>query len=447
MPVAPCRLLGLAAALTSLLVAALSVGRPRPAAAENWPQWRGPDHDGTSHETGLPVAWAEQSGLAWKCRLPEWGDSTPVIWGDAIFLTSHTEDEKLLLLKISAETGRIEWTRQVGTGTADRAPPGKKSGDWRGRQVFHATQNLATPSAVTDGELVICHFGNGDLAAYDFEGNQLWRRNLQEDHGRYTIWWGHANSPVLYEDLVISACMQDSCRDVPGGPSLSYLVAHYKRTGTRKWFVTRPTDAPAENADAYTTPVLHRTGQGVEMIVMGGQILDAYDPATGRRLWHLGNLVGNRVIPSPVVGRGMVFATQGMRRDLLAVRLGGSGELSRKDVVWKYTQGTSDSPTPVVWGNLVFMIANNGVARCLDAETGRLYWKQRLKGHYRASPLAADERVYFLNMEGRTTVVAASSRYDRLTENELEDQTIATPAVSGKRIYIRGHKWLYCVGR
>lgn len=443
MPVASARLLGLAA----LLTAALLVGRTRPAAAENWPQWRGPDHDGTSHETDLPVAWSEQSGLVWKCRLPEWGDSTPVIWGDAIFLTSHVEDEKLLLLKINAKTGRIEWTRQVGTGTADRAPPGKKSGDWRGRQVFHATQNLATPSAVTDGELVICHFGNGDLAAYDFQGNRLWHRNLQEDHGRYTIWWGHANSPVLYEDLVISACMQDSCKDVPGGPSPSYLVAHRKRTGTRKWLLMRPTDAPAECADSYTTPVLHRTEAGVEMIVMGGQILDAYDPATGRRLWHLDGLVGNRVIPSPVVARGAVFATQGMRRDLLAVRLGGRGELSRKDVVWKCEQGTSDSPTPVVWGNLLFMVSNNGVARCLDAETGRLYWKQRLKGGYRASPLAADERIYFLNMTGRTTVVAASSRYDRLTENELNDQTVATPAVSGKRIFIRGHKWLYCVGR
>lgn len=419
----------------------------RPAAAENWPQWRGPRHDGTSLQTDLPVAWSEQSGVVWKCKLPEWGDSTPIIWNDAIFLTSHTDDGRLLLVRIDKPSGKIVWTQQVGTGTADRPSASQKSGDWRRHQKFHRTHNLATPSAVTDGDVVVCHFGSGDLAAYDLAGSQLWHHNLQKDHGQYTIWWGHANSPSLFGDLVISVCMQDSCKDLPGEPSPSYLVAHDKRTGRQKWLVMRPTDAPAESADSYTTPVFHQTDGRTEMIVMGGQILDAYDPATGRRLWWLDGLVGNRLITGPVVARGMVFATQGMRRDLLAVKLGGQGKLPRQDIVWSYDQGTPDSPTPVVWGNLVFLISDNGVARCLDAETGRLYWKERLKGDYRASPLAADQRVYFLNMTGLTTVVSASRRCDRLTENQLDDTTIASPVVSGGRIFIRGHKALYCVGR
>jgi len=220
MPAAPVRRLLIVAFLLAVVLATVGV----PAWAENWPQWRGPRHDGTSSETGLPVAWSTTSGLAWTCKLPEWGDSTPVIWSDAVFLTSNTEDGKLLLLRIEKSTGRIVWTRQVGSGTANRLPPGPKAADTRGHQSFHTTQNLATPSAVTDGEVVVCHFGNGDLAAYDFDGNQLWQHNLQKDYGPYTIWWGHANSPVLFGNLVISVCMQDSCKELPGIPVMCGFV-------------------------------------------------------------------------------------------------------------------------------------------------------------------------------------------------------------------------------
>jgi outer membrane protein assembly factor BamB len=282
-------------------------------------------------------------------------------------------------------------------------------------------QNLATPSAVTDGEVVVAHFGNGDLAAYDFQGQQLWRRNLQRDYGDYTIWWGHANSPVLYQDLVISICLQDSCQDLPGKPSPSYVVAHDKRTGEVRWFRPRPTDAPAESCDAYTTPLVWQRAGHPELVVMGGQILDGYDPASGQRLWWLPGLVGNRVITGPVAAEETIYATQGMRQALLAVRPRGSGERTRGDIVWKYDQGTPDSPTPVVWGELLFFVTDNGIARCLDLQTGQLKWKERLKGDYRASPLAAEGRIYFLNMKGLTTVVSASSRFDRLAENHLDD--------------------------
>jgi outer membrane protein assembly factor BamB len=412
-----------------------------PSHAGNWPQWRGPEGNGLSDETDLPIAWTEGSGIQWKCKLPQWGDSTPAIWGDAIFLTSHVDDQRLLLLKISKETGRIEWTRQVGTGSCLRGPPGS----YRGRQKFHRDHNLATPSPLTDGRLVIVHFGNGDLAAYDFDGSRLWQRNLQEDHGRYTIWWGHANSPVLYQDLVISVCMQDSCNDVRDTPAPSYVVAHAKQTGQQKWKTMRMTAATRENCDAYTTPIFRVSDGRPEMIVMGGQMLDAYDPASGTRLWYLPGLVGNRLIPSPVAAHGMIYATQGMRRALLAIRPGGDGKRSRDDIVWDFDQGTSDSPTPVVAGQWLFMVTNNGIARCLDARTGQVKWKERLRGEYRASPLVAEGRVYLLNMEGLATVVSASPRFDRLTENQLDDQTIASPAVSDGKIYIRGRQWLYCL--
>ncbi len=411
--------------------------------AGNWPQWRGPDGNGVSRETNLPIAWAEGGGVEWKCKLPEWGNNTPAIWGDAIFLTAHQDDRRLLLLKINKRNGRIEWTREVGTGSCLRGPPGS----YRGRQKFHRDHNLATPSPVTDGRLVVVHFGNGDLAAYDFDGKQLWKRNLQEDHGKYTIWWGHGNSPVLHEDLVISVCMQDSCHDIQDELAPSYVVAHDKHSGQQKWKTMRMTEATKENCDAYTTPIFRRARGRLEMIVMGGQMLDAYDPATGKRLWYLPNLVGNRLIPSPVAAGEMIFAIQGMRRALLAVKPGGDGKRSREEIVWTFDQDTSDSPTPVVAGELIFMVTNNGIARAMDVHTGRLYWKQRLRGGYYASPLAAEGRVYFLNREGLTTVVSASSRFDRLTTSQLDDQTIATPATSDGKIFIRGRKWLYCVSQ
>ena len=412
--------------------------------AGDWPQWRGPDGDGVSDETGLPVAWSEGAGVVWKCALPEWGTSTPAISGDAVFVTTSVDDGRnLLLLKIDKKTGKIVWTRNVGTGDTLRGPPGS----YRGSQKFHNNHNLATPSPVTDGRLVIAHFGNGDMAAYDFDGKQLWHRNLQKDLGKYTIWWGHANSPVLHGDLVISICIQDSCSDVQETLSPSYVVAHDKRTGKQKWKTMRMTDATRESCDAYTTPILRHLDGRAEVIVMGGQMLDAYDPSTGKQLWALRDLIGNRVIPSPVAAGDMIYAIQGMREALVAVRPGGDGQRTRDDIVWDYGQGTSDSPCPVVAGDLLLMVANNGVVRCFDRHTGRLHWKQRVKGEYRASPLVAEGRIYFLNMEGLTTVVSASPRFDRLAENQLDAQTIASPAVADGKLYIRGRKWLYCLSK
>lgn len=426
-----------------LLIVGLLVGASCPLYADNWPQWRGPEGNGISREAGLPVAWAEGSGVVWKCPLPEWGNSTPAIWGEAVFLTSHVDDRRLLLLKINKTAGQIEWTREVGAGSCLRGP----SGSYRGQQKFHNDHNLATPSPVTDGQLVVVHFGNGDLAAYDFDGKQLWKRNLQEDHGKYTIWWGHGNNPVLYQNLVISVCMQDSCRDVQDEPAPSYVVAHDKQTGKQRWKTMRMTEAVQENCDAYTTPIFRQAGGRTEMVVMGGQMLDAYDPATGKRLWYLPGLVGNRLIPSPVAAGELIYATQGMQRALLAVKPGGEGQRSRQDVVWEFDQGTSDSPTPVVAGEWLFMVTNNGIARCLDANTGRVLWKERLKGEYRASPLAAEGRIYFLNISGLATVISAAPRFDRLTENQLDDRTVASPATSDGKLFVRGRKWLYCLSR
>jgi outer membrane protein assembly factor BamB len=415
--------------------------------ADNWPQWRGPEGDGASSETDLPIVWNKEMGVRWQCPLPEWGDSTPAIWQNSIFVTTQVDNRKLLLLKIDKTTGHIEWTRQVGDEVCPHQPLQGKSDDKRRHQFFEKSQNFASPSPVTDGRRVVVHFGNGDLAAYDFDGNQLWHHNLQKDYGDYTVWWGHANSPVLYGDLVISICIQDSCADLPGKPSPSYVVANDIRNGHERWKTMRMTSATHEDCDSYTTPILWKNGDRPELVVMGGQVLDAYDPATGKLFWQLPGLIGCRTITGPVAGHGMIYATQGMRQALLAVRPGGDGQRTRDDVVWHLGQGTPDSSTPVVSGKSLFLVTNDGIARCVDTKTGRVQWKERLKGEYRASPVAADGRIYFLNTQGLTTVVAASPRFKRLAENPLNDDTLASPAVSDGRIYIRGRKTLYCIGR
>jgi len=424
-----------------VVIACLLAFGPDSVSAADWPQWRGPVGTGVSTEKQLPIIWHEDRSIVWKCPLPEWGTSTPAIWGDAIFVTSHTSDNRLLLLRIDKSSGKIVWTQEVGTGESARKAPKRST------QVFHQLHNLASPSPVTDGRYVVAHFGNGDLAAYDFQGTQLWKKNLQEEYGAYSIWWGHANSPVLYGQTVISVCMQDSLVDLQDKPVESYLVAHDVRSGDVRWKVPRMTKAAAEECDAYTTPLLARLGGVEQLMVMGGNQLDAFDPTTGKQLWFLPNLVGGRTVTGPTIADDVIYTTRGMRGPLLAVRTTGTGEQGHRSILWSHHEGTPDTCSPVVWGDLLFVVSDDGVARCFETKAGNLKWKERLKGKYKASPIAAEGRIFFLNTEGLCTVVSAAPRFDKLVESQLDDETIASPATSDGRIYIRGKKSLYCIGR
>lgn len=429
------------AAVLGLLVTPAVQMLASPAFAENWPNWRGPRNDSTTSETGLPLYWSEIAGVVWKTALPGEGASTPAIWGDAVFVTAQ-QDDKLLLLRLNKSNGRIVWTRQVGTteGTVRQAD--------RGKQKFHRLHNEASPSPVTDGEIVVAHFGNGDLAAYDFDGNQLWKRNLQDDHGPYTVWWGHANSPVIYRDLVIVVCMQDPIDDLGTEPAKSYLEAYNKRNGRVRWTTSRMTGAKAESADSYTTPLLRVTPKGDELIVMGGNQLDAYNPATGEQLWWMDGLQGGRTITGPTITGPYVFATRGMRGATFAVRIDNvSGKLDRRHLAWQDEGATPDSCTPVAWNDLIFTITDNGIAKCIDARTGGVKWRHRLKGEYKASPIAAEGRVYFLNQQGLCTIVSAQLGFNQLAENQLNDETLASPAISDGKLFIRGKKYLYCIAK
>jgi outer membrane protein assembly factor BamB len=432
-----CSLLKVAAACSFFFVAS-QTGR-----ADDWPQWRGPAGDSTSDEKGLPTHWSETENIAWKSALPQWGTSTPAIVGDAIFVTSENEGT-LLLLRIDKATGKIVWKEQVGSGKANRTVMGKK------RTVkYHPLHNMASPSPVTDGERVIVHFGSGDLASYTLAGHLEWKRNLVADYGPYTVWWGHANSPIMVGDAVISACMQDSLEGTGRPIAPSYVVAHDKRTGKPLWKVMRMTGAEAESCDSYTTPVLTRSSGHPQMIVMGGTVLDAYDPTKGTRLWELPGLSGGRLITGPTIADGFVYVTQGMKGPLQAVKLGGHGRLDPASAVaWKYTDSTPDTCCTVVAGASIYMVSDSGVASCLDIRTGKREWRNRLASrNFKSSPLAADGHIYFLGHDGQCTVVDASREFHVVAQNSLNDEFTASPAVSNGRIYLRGKKSLYAIGK
>lgn len=426
-----------------LLATPVCLSYGRTTQAENWPNWRGPDGNSISHESGLPLEWNEEQHVAWKTSIPEWGTSSPSIWGDAVFITSEA-DGKLLLLRINKANGTIVWTQEVGSGVATRKQP---QGENRAPK-FHELHNLASPTCATDGERVIVHFGNGDLASYRFDGTREWRRNLADDYGRYTIWWGHANSPALYKNLVISVCMQDSLKGVADKLSPSYVVAHDKHTGEEVWKTDRMTEADAEQCDSYTSPVFANVN-GIQMILMGGNQLDAYDPANGRQLWRLTGLVGGRTITGPTVVDDQVFTTIGMRGPLHALKLDRShkGTLAADEVVtWKSKDNTPDTCCPVAWNDLLFIVTDNGVASCSDANTGEVIWKERLGGDFKSTPIVAEGRIYFLNRAGVCTVVKADRKFHKLATNKLDDEFTAGPAVSDGRIFLRGRKYLYAIG-
>lgn len=410
-------------------------------AEENWTSWRGRDGNGVSQETNLPLTWSEDEGIVWRCELPEWGNGTPVILDGMIYLTSHDDENNFLVLKIDKQSGKIVWTRKVGAAETPR-----KSETKRLDTKFHNLHNMASPSVAVDRSVVIAHFGDGETVALSHDGEVLWHRNLQKDYGPFTIWWGHANSPVIYEDLVILVSMQDPCVGLMDKINDSYVVAYDKMTGEERWRTIRNTGSDGEYGDSYVTPIFRESNGRTELIIWGAETIDAYNPATGERLWWLGGLTGNRIITGILAVDDMLYATRGMRKELFGVRTGGEGEQSLDDIVWEYGRDTCDASTPVVYQGLLFMVTDRGIAKCIDAATGEEYWQKRFKGNHYASPLAADGRIYFQGQNGQVTVVRADKEGEVLAENILDDTFMASPIVSEGRIYLRGRKCLYAIG-
>jgi outer membrane protein assembly factor BamB len=412
---------------------ALVLSQPGP--ANIWPQWRGPTADSVAPGKNLPTKWSTTDNIAWKAAIPGWGTSTPAIWGDSIFVTTQVDDRKLLALCLSARDGKIVWQREVGVGEPRRKGP-------VGVNRFHDEHNMASPSPVTDGKHVWFHFGTGDFVCYDFAGEKIWHKNMVKEYGVYSIWWGHANSPLLVGDLIISVCMQDT-----KGGGKNYLVAHDKLTGKEKWLTAREYGAKEEPADSYTTPLLFRNNNRAEIVLFGANVVDGYDPADGKRLWMCKPFTGNRVISGPTLIGDTVYAIQGMKGPLFAIKAGGADDTTSTNVRWKYpAKSTPDAASPVVANGLVFLANNDGFASAIDADTGKEVWKERLGDKFRATPLVNDGKVYFFAKDGTAILVEASRELKVLQRNDLGEDLMASPAAAHGSLFIRTKGHLYRIG-
>ena len=397
-------------------------------AGENWPAWRGPHRDGVSAEKNLPLRWDTEENITWKLALPEWSGSTPIIWGDKIFL-NVADGRDIQLWCVDRNAGVPIWKKRL------------SDGNHRERK-----QNMSTPSPVTDGQHVYVMTGTGIFAALDFEGNQLWRRDIQRDYGRFGLNWGYASSPLLFEDALFVQVLHGMRTDDP-----SYVLRIDKYTGRTVWRVERPTDARAESPDSYTTPALLQHDGVTEIVITGGDVVTGHDPDTGEERWRADGLNPRnnrnyRIVASPVVADGLIYAPTRVR-PLLALKPGGRGDVTTSHLVWS-TRNGPDVPTPVTDGTYFYIINDSGIVWCLDAKTGEeIYGRKRLRrSTYSASPVLADGKIYITNEDGLTTVLKAGPEFEVLAENRLDDYCLSSPAISDGQIFIRTARYLYAIG-
>lgn len=411
--------------LSGVLVAGLSAL----AAADNWPQWRGPHLNGVSREANLPLKWSTQENVAWKLALPGRSGSTPIIWGDRIFL-NVAEGDDISLWTVERASGKVLWKQRLGGGN----------------QTVRK-HNMSSPSPVTDGRSVWVMTGTGVLKGFDFEGRELWSRDIQKEYGAFGLNWGYASSPLLHEDSLYVQVLHGMHTDDP-----SYVLRIDKKTGKTLWRVERPTDAERESPDAYTTPALLRVGKATEIVVSGADYVTGHDPATGKELWRAGGLNPDRepffrIVASPIAHDGLIYVPARVK-PLLVLRAGGRGDVSKSHLAWS-TQNGPDVPTPVTDGKYFYVVNDRGIVWCLDAKTGKeVYGQQRLKpGTYSASPVLADGKLYVTNEDGVTSVIKAGPQFEVLAENDLGEYCLSSPAVSEGQLFIRTSNHLYSIGR
>jgi len=411
-------------AFASVLILGVS-----PLAAEHWPQWRGPTLNGVSSEKNLPVRWTTTENVTWKLAVPERSGSTPIVWGDHVFLNVG-EGSALALWAVDRASGAVRWKRPLGNGN---------------RRMMK--QQMSSPSPVTDGRSVWVMTGTGVLKSFDLAGKELWGRDIQTDYGRFGLQWGYASSPLLYEDSLYVQVLHGMHTDDP-----SYVLRIDKATGKTIWRVLRMTRARFESPDAYTTPALVRHGNSTEIVITGGDVVTGHDPATGQELWRADGLNPNndgsyRIVASPVVHGDLLFAPS-RERPLLALKPGGRGDVTRSHVLWSFNNGP-DVPTPVTDGTYLYSINDRGILYCLDARTGKvIYGPQRLRNAtYSGSAVLADGKIYITDEDGVTSVIRSGPKFELLSENDLEDYTLSSPAVSDGQIFVRTASFMYAIGR
>lgn len=390
----------------------------------DWPQFRGPD--GQGHGTGekLPSKWSEITNIAWKTDLPGRGWSSPVIHGDNIWLTAAvTEGSSLKLLRVDKNSGKLE--QEI---TVFLVPtPGK----------VHSKNGHASPTPIVSNGRIYVHFGAHGTACLDEEGKILWKTTLNYYHHH-----GPAASPILVGQRLIIPCdgYEKSFYDgetKSGVTDFQYVTALKIDSGEADW------RTPRQGRHSYATPLLIEVDGKPQIISPGGDRVSAYNPDNGEEIWSV-RYSGYSLIPRPVFGHGLLFICTGYDSpQLLAIRPDGKGDVTDTHVAWTFKQGISCTPSPILVNDELYFVSDGGVGTCLDAATGKLVWKRRFGGNFSASPILADGKLYFVAEEGTTHVIEPGKQYKRLAMNRINGTTFASPAVSGKALYLRSDKSLY----
>ena len=413
--------------LLSLVLATrvlMAADPPTSNAAAEWPQFRGPDGQGHATQTGLPVRWSERQNVVWKTAIPGQGWSSPVIQGNQIWLTTAVDAGKSLrAVCVDRETGNINRDVEVFRVNV----PGR----------IHLKNGHASPTPILAGDRVFVHFGAHGTACLSTQGEIQWTVNLSYYHHH-----GPAASPVLVDDLLFVSCdgftgpFYDKLQR-PDASSPQFIVGLDPQTGQARWKHAR------QGRHSYATALAIEVNGKTQIISPGGDRVAAYDPATGHEIWWV-TFTGYSLIPRPVFGNGLVYVCSGYDTpSLLAIRPDGQGDVTQSHVVWKTLKGTSLTPSPVLVGTELYQVSDVGIGSCLDAVTGKLHWMQRLGGNFSASPIAAEDRIYFTNESGVTFVVQQGPKFKKLGSNTIEGRTFASAAVAGTAIYLRSEKSLY----
>lgn len=417
----------------------------------NWPGWRGPDGQGVSPETGLPVEWSHTKNVKWKTPISGRGHSSPIVWNKKIFLTTALDGEvvpgrtpgvthkmadgsdfvhpdamgadrkhTLKVICVDRDTGKILWERVAYEGPVH---------DSR-----HKKASFASSTPVTDGKYVFAFFGSEGLYAYDYKGKLLWKQDLGK-LGTASV--GYGVSPILYGDFVILQCDEL--------PSKSFIVAFDKKTGKEAWRTPRNVDL------TWTTPVLVQAGNRTEIVTAAIEAIIAYDPLTGKELWRHKGLESNAV-PTPVVMKDLVVITSGSPNKIaLALKAGGSGDITGTPrLVWSYNKGTAYVPSPIGYGDYVYLMTGNGTITCLEAKTGKVVYEGARVPKatlFWASPIAFEGKILLTSEEGDTYVLKAGPKHEVLRTNSLGEPVYASPAVADGNIFIRGEQNLYAIGK
>lgn len=402
--------------LAAISLAIVALGSPCRGEA-NWPRWRGPHENGHSSETDLPVKWDAHS-VAWKVTLPGHGQSSPIIWGERIFLTTAIDNgRERRVLCVDRTSGKILWQKTAWTGEPEKS---------------HIMNGWASASCATDGQVVVAFFGIGGLHAYSLDGKELWSRNLGEFPGP----WGVAACPVIVGDRVIQNCDADEN---------AYLIALDTHSGKTVWKTERP------DHRGWSTPIVIGEDGHKELVLNGHDAVRAYDPASGKELWSCRSFNG-RGEPTVTPAGDLLCCVNGLSGDIYAVRPGGHGDVTGTHMAWHTPRrGKRDIPSPIVIGNYITVVDMKGIATCYDAPTGRELWKSRIGENFSSSPIAAGGLAYFQSEDGTTVVLRPGPKTDIVARNALDassDEIFRASLVPSEgQIFARSDRVLYCIGK